>query len=142
MHFSVLALFFVFAVISAETTHEQIESYKKIHEKCQSDPATKIDEASFEKMRRGEQVNDPNLGKHTLCMHVGSGVQNQNGDINLDKLKQIVEGGRNDKDKVNEIISKCGTRTSTNAEEAAIGLSDCLKKYRPAPPPGEHHGHH
>nr|AQY18990.1 odorant-binding protein [Galeruca daurica] len=142
MHISVFALFFVLAVVSAEITHEQIEAFKKIHEKCQSDPETKIDDAIYDKIKRGEKVTDPRLGKHTLCMNVGSGVQSQNGDINLDKLKQIVERASSNKERVDEIISKCGTRTSTNAEEAAVGLAECLMKFRSGSLHGEHHGHH
>nr|APC94202.1 odorant-binding protein 4 [Pyrrhalta maculicollis] len=143
MHFSVFVLFFVFAVASAEITPEQqAEQFKKIHDKCQSDPATHVDDAVFDKLRRGEKVTEPNLAKHTLCMNVGSGIQSENGDINIEKLRTILERGPANKAKVDEIIGKCGTRSSTNAEEAAEALANCVRQYRPERPEGDHHGPH
>nr|AQY18986.1 odorant-binding protein [Galeruca daurica] len=130
MYFHAFVFLFV-AVISAEALSQLPGRFNKAHDKCQSDPASYVDEAILEKVRRGEKVTAPNLAKHTLCMNVESGVQDQNGEIIVENLRKFLERAGNTKEKVDEAISKCGTRTSAIAEEAAVALTNCVIKFRP-----------
>ncbi|XP_056632481.1 uncharacterized protein LOC130442411 [Diorhabda sublineata] len=130
MYLYVFFFFFV-AVISAEASPTLPRHFSKAHDKCQSDPASHVDEAILDQVRRGEKVSAPNLPKHTLCMNIETGVQSQNGDIIVENLRKLLESAGADKEKVDEAISKCGTRSSAIAEEAAVALTNCVIKYRP-----------
>ncbi|CAH1110280.1 unnamed protein product [Psylliodes chrysocephalus] len=124
----VYVIFFCFlAVTFAEHTSEKI---RKSHKACQNDPNTKIKDDTLKKYRRDETVDDPNFPKYSLCMNIGTGIQNKNGDIDKDKLKKNIEGDFSDASKVSEILSDCGTRkVGITAEEAALALINCLNHH-------------
>ncbi|XP_028134477.2 uncharacterized protein LOC126878422 [Diabrotica virgifera virgifera] len=131
----------VLAAAYGAPTKEQIEAIKKAHEHCQSQEATRIDDEVWEKLKHGEKAENTKLPKHTLCMNVQTGLQKENGDINVDKLRKAVEEASSDQNVINEIVEQCGTKKGDNAEEAALNLFKCLNSHGHGHH-GHEHGHH
>uniref|UniRef100_A0A6P7FEM8 Uncharacterized protein LOC114329534 n=1 Tax=Diabrotica virgifera virgifera TaxID=50390 RepID=A0A6P7FEM8_DIAVI len=129
----------VLAAANAAPTKEQIEHIRKAHEYCQSQEATRIDENVFEKRRNGEKVDDPKLAKHALCMNVQAGLQKENGDINVDKLREIVSDGTSDLNLINPVVEKCSKKEGDTAEDAAVNLIKCISSHGRGPREPGHH---
>nr|ALR72503.1 odorant binding protein 15 [Colaphellus bowringi] len=124
------------ALAFAEETEK--EKMKRIHEECQSDPATKVEESVLKAAEEGD-VDVTKIGPHTLCMNVKVGLQKENGDIVKDELRaglRRVPGV--DESKIESIVEECGQREGGTAEEAAIKLFQCLQKRSKI----THHHHH
>uniref|UniRef100_A0A6P7FFA6 Uncharacterized protein LOC114329530 n=1 Tax=Diabrotica virgifera virgifera TaxID=50390 RepID=A0A6P7FFA6_DIAVI len=137
----IVTVFCILAVVNAgpTPTSEQKEAVKKAHDHCQTNEETRIDDDVFEKVKKGEKVDNAKLSKHTLCMNVQTGLQTQSGDINVDKLRKALTEAISDPNLVNTIVEKCGKRVAgETAEESAVTFFKCL--HSQGPPHG--HGHH
>uniref|UniRef100_A0A6P7FN97 Uncharacterized protein LOC114329533 isoform X3 n=1 Tax=Diabrotica virgifera virgifera TaxID=50390 RepID=A0A6P7FN97_DIAVI len=119
----------VLAATNAAHNKEQVEHMRKAHEYCQSQEATRIDEIVYEKRRNGEKVDEKKLAKHTLCINVQAGLQKENGDINVDKLRELLNDGTRDLNLINRVVEKCSKKEGDTTEDAAVNLVKCIASH-------------
>ncbi|KAF7284580.1 uncharacterized protein LOC143205132 [Rhynchophorus ferrugineus] len=125
---------------NAAAARESQEKLKQAHQKCQSDPATAVEEASLKGLARGGP-KPANYGAHSLCISKALGWQNEDGSVNADTIRARAENIFGSSAKLDEVISECA-QNQANAEETAIHLTRCYAKYAPRPkghPPGHPH---
>ncbi|KAG5884391.1 hypothetical protein JTB14_032801 [Gonioctena quinquepunctata] len=98
-----------------------------LHDECQSDPATKLAEDYIED---GHPTGSPIFGLHTLCIFVKGGIMNENGDINVENLREVLSSHpNNNAAAVDNIVKKCGKKVGTTAVDAGIALNNCFSNY-------------
>ncbi|XP_030753589.1 uncharacterized protein LOC115880508 [Sitophilus oryzae] len=113
------------------------EKLKEAHQKCQSNPATSVDQQALKALRDGGE-KPANYGAHALCISQNLGWQNADGSVNKDVVQSRAEAIFGQSPKLSEIVNEC-TQPQANAEETAIYLTRCYAKYSPRPsgaPPG------
>ncbi|KAF7272386.1 uncharacterized protein LOC143200570 [Rhynchophorus ferrugineus] len=114
---------FVLAVVLGATTKS---SWNSVHQACQAKPGVFVDDAIFEKLKRGEKVQLPaNFGVHAHCMLEGFGIQNSQGAIQQSGVKKAVQESVSDASKVNQIVSACSVSKGTK-EATALEIFKCF----------------
>ncbi|KAG5882963.1 hypothetical protein JTB14_019084 [Gonioctena quinquepunctata] len=117
-------VFVLAAVLALAFSEESRAKLNKLHEECQESPVTKVDKAFIDSGNPSIPLWD------VLCIYVKSGIMNQNGDVNVENMRNVLSPALlNDVAKVNEIVKECGERVGTSSVDAAIALNNCLKKY-------------
>ncbi|XP_060535557.1 uncharacterized protein LOC132707649 [Cylas formicarius] len=105
------------------------QSWTVVHQGCQANPKTFVEEEVFEKLRKGEKVNLPNnFADHAFCMLKDMDLQEPNGNINTQTLKKAVQESVQDQAKINQITSECSANDQT-PQKTALTLFKCLGKY-------------
>ncbi|CAH1117862.1 unnamed protein product [Phaedon cochleariae] len=103
------------------------ERLNKIRKECQANPATHIDDAELSRFGNGEEVDHSTLGPFLLCLNVGLGLQEPNGDFSS-RFREIMSR-KIAEDRMDDFMKTCGKKASDNAEEAAISLSRCINTF-------------
>nr|AQY18978.1 odorant-binding protein [Galeruca daurica] len=100
------------------------ENMDKIIEECQSNPATKATEDWLE---TEDLPTADKEGPHILCRLTKIGSLDENGDINVEKMREDLKTGINDTKVIEVIMEKCGTREpNTTATESAVANFRCV----------------
>nr|APG79365.1 pheromone binding protein 4 [Cyrtotrachelus buqueti] len=113
---------------------------KAAHHKCQSNPATAVEESALKALTSGGP-KPANYGAHALCMSKALGWQSEDGSVNTETIKARAENIFGPSPKLNEIVNECA-QNQANAEETAVHLTRCYVKYAPrhnGHPPGHPH---
>uniref|UniRef100_A0A6P7FHQ1 B1 protein-like n=1 Tax=Diabrotica virgifera virgifera TaxID=50390 RepID=A0A6P7FHQ1_DIAVI len=114
--------FFVYLPISVKAS-ERVET----HRQCQANTKTKLSDDIVHKLHTGEEVNDPILGKHMLCMFTKMLIMNADGDINAEVLRTKANRALKDENKLNALVKRCSIKEPGSAEDAAIKLLKCVE---------------
>ncbi|XP_050507689.1 uncharacterized protein LOC126885249 [Diabrotica virgifera virgifera] len=105
------------------------EKVKRLEQECQNDKTTYVDEAELERFRNHEPTTATNLGLHYLCTNIKLGIQDENGKINTEAIKNNLREIMVGTGKINIIAHRCSRRLpEESAEESAITLYRCLHK--------------
>ncbi|KAF7272387.1 uncharacterized protein LOC143200561 [Rhynchophorus ferrugineus] len=121
----VLALVLCVSVVMGQSV---LEKWEKLHDVCQSDPATFVDESIFEKVKNNETVElPPNFGAHVFCMTVNLNIQDPNGKFNKEVTAKLIGEVVKDQAKVNKIVNECAVN-KPNKDDAAVAFLQCLDK--------------
>ncbi|XP_056632480.1 uncharacterized protein LOC130442410 [Diorhabda sublineata] len=100
------------------------ENMDKIIEECQSNPATK---ASEEWLETEDLTTADEEGPHILCRLTKIGSLDENGDINVENMREDLKTGIDDPKVIEIIMEKCGTREpNTTAIESAVANFQCV----------------
>ncbi|CAG9829913.1 unnamed protein product [Diabrotica balteata] len=115
------------AVVSAINFEEE---FPKHFAECNSNDATKVDYDAVAKAKRGEKFNPEQLSSYLNCMFTKFGIQDNNGDYNQQKVKELIKHVVSDQGNVDTIITNCATRPEgSSAKVAALNLLVCSRKY-------------
>ncbi|XP_028138579.2 uncharacterized protein LOC114332973 [Diabrotica virgifera virgifera] len=68
------------------------------------------------------------VGAAIFCINKKTGVQSENGDININVLKQDVSLWAKDDVKASEIVDECTKNKGADANETAFNVFKCLVK--------------
>ncbi|XP_028133167.1 uncharacterized protein LOC114328499 [Diabrotica virgifera virgifera] len=98
---------------------------KRIHAECQANPESHVNEY-LEQLQELEPIVVPNMARHTLCTSIKAGLQYENGDIAVERLRSDLEEVSNDEAKIKEIVDTCGVRAPGSPEDAAMAFGKCL----------------
>ncbi|KAJ8932141.1 hypothetical protein NQ314_014925 [Rhamnusium bicolor] len=101
------------------------QSLKRIHDHCQSNSATNVDEDLLRKLP--QNIDNPQVGAHMLCMSVGAGLQKQNGQLDKDAIKNKISVVTQDKSLVDGLVTKCAVQKET-PEKTAVTMWTCFVK--------------
>ncbi|XP_057664867.1 uncharacterized protein LOC130899113 [Diorhabda carinulata] len=100
------------------------ENMDKIIEECQSNPATKASEEWLETEDLTTAVEE---GPHILCRLTKIGSLDENGDINVENMREDLKTGIDDPKVIEIIMEKCGTRElNLTAIESAVANFQCV----------------
>ncbi|CAG9836519.1 unnamed protein product [Diabrotica balteata] len=103
------------------------EKVKRLEQECQNDRSTYVDEAELEKFRNHQPTTATNLGLHYLCTNIKLGIQDENGKINTEAIKNNLREIMDGLAKINIIAHRCSRRLpGESAEDSAIALYRCL----------------
>ncbi|XP_057661682.1 uncharacterized protein LOC130897107 [Diorhabda carinulata] len=95
----------------------------EVHRSCQSNPKTFCNEDKLRNLFNN--INDPQVGTHMLCMAVKAGLMRPNGDFDLPYMKQKIGLVVRDPSKVDGLVQKC-TRKAENPGKTANLMWKCL----------------
>ncbi|KAJ8932126.1 hypothetical protein NQ314_014907 [Rhamnusium bicolor] len=112
---------FVFVILGASAHHlssEEKLKLQKIHERCQADPSTHVDERLL--MKLSENKDNAAVGAHMLCMSVGAGMQKANGDLDKEVIKSKISLVTHDRSKIDGLVEKCAINQDTLKKTAAM----------------------
>nr|UWL63320.1 odorant binding protein 30 [Pagiophloeus tsushimanus] len=119
------ALCFVVAVVLANPVQER---WNRVHQECQQSTTTFVPDIIFEQLKRGEHPNLPaNFGLHANCMLKKLDLQDGQGHVLSDGVKEAVQRHYTDAGKVNQIITECSVNKES-PEKTALNLFGCLGK--------------
>nr|CAI5818788.1 unnamed protein product [Callosobruchus analis] len=133
--FSCVILLAVAYVSANHDSHESDESHEHhqkhhhglgstdVHNECQKDPATHIDEEDLKKIRKGEQYDKVKLGAHSKCMLEKSHILKANGEVDKAQLSKIVKE-RGHSDEIVHKIEECVQHKDT-PEETSLHVMKC-----------------
>ncbi|KAJ8955670.1 hypothetical protein NQ318_008539 [Aromia moschata] len=109
------------------TDEQRREKLRVVHEQCQADPATYVDEVVLREARDGHP--DPaKLGRHSLCMTKKFGLQKEDGSIDKAAIEKGLTVLISDEAKRSQAIAACGVEKAT-PEQTANNLFECFFKY-------------
>ncbi|CAH0553034.1 unnamed protein product [Brassicogethes aeneus] len=84
----ILACIIVLSIASAKKqTKEERSKFKEVHEQCQNDERTCVDEMLIRNWFGGIFIEDDKLKNHMLCMAKGLNFINENGKLNEHFIK-------------------------------------------------------
>nr|QUP79532.1 odorant binding protein 39 [Monochamus saltuarius] len=118
-------------------TDEEKERVKTVHNECQADSKTHIDEELLKKYSKGEHVDKSVVGPHVLCMSTKFGTINAEGKVDKSKLKEALSRVISDETKLNEAVEKCAV-DKDDAQDTALALGKCFREQAGLE---GHHGH-
>ncbi|KAJ8924169.1 hypothetical protein NQ315_006953 [Exocentrus adspersus] len=125
----IVLAFFCAVLLGALATHHIPESekhkLKQIHEECQANPATHVDEELLKKLE--DHIDDKKVGAHMLCMAVKQGFMTHDGDLINEVIKSKITLVTHDETKVDGLLKKCAIKHET-PEKTAILLKICFKQ--------------
>nr|AIX97020.1 odorant-binding protein 5 [Monochamus alternatus] len=114
----------IFGALAASLSEEE-KKLQEIHDKCQADPATYVDHELLHHL--AENIDNPKVGAHMLCESKAVGLQKQNGELDLNVIKQKISLTVSDKVKVERLVKECAVKKET-PEKTAVNLFMCLDK--------------
>ncbi|KAJ8932135.1 hypothetical protein NQ314_014916 [Rhamnusium bicolor] len=91
---------------------------KKVHDSCQANPATYVDEDILRKLN--DNINHKQAGIHMLCMSVKAGLQKANGDLDIGVIRSKIDTVLDDKSKVEGFVSKCAVKKESPQKTAVL----------------------
>nr|AIX97026.1 odorant-binding protein 11 [Monochamus alternatus] len=94
-----------------------------LHDACQEDPATYADHELLHHL--AENIDNPQVGAHMLCESTKVGLQKENGELDLETIKNKVALSVSDSDKVDRLVRECAIKKKS-PEKTAIHLFMCL----------------
>ncbi|XP_072384984.1 uncharacterized protein [Diabrotica undecimpunctata] len=68
------------------------------------------------------------VGATIFCINKKTGLQNENGDVNLTVLKNDISLWEKDEAKASEIVAECTKNKGADANETAFNVFKCLMK--------------
>nr|AQY18985.1 odorant-binding protein [Galeruca daurica] len=90
----------------------------QVHQACQSNPKTYCDENKLRNLLKN--IDDTEVGTHMLCMAVKAGLMKQNGDFNLDTMKNKIGLVIHDQSKVDGFVRKCSSKGENSGKSANL----------------------
>nr|UYS88362.1 odorant binding protein 10 [Aromia bungii] len=120
------------------TEEQKRERLRIVHEQCQADPATHVDDIVLREARHGHP-DAAKLGPHSLCMTKKFGLQKEDGSIDKAAIEKRLTELVSDEAKRSQAIAACGVVKAT-PEETARNLFKCFFEYG-AHPAHAAHGH-
>nr|APC94200.1 odorant-binding protein 2 [Pyrrhalta maculicollis] len=90
----------------------------QVHQSCQSDPKTYCDENKLRNLVNN--IDDPVVGTHMLCMAVKAGLIKSNGDFDLETMKNKISLVIDDQSKVDGLVKKCSHKTENSGKTANL----------------------
>lgn len=100
----------------------------KFNNECKQE--THISPVLITNFAAGKIADDPILAKHLLCVSKKAGYQDADGNIQVEKNKQLIIDVLGDEKKAEEIISLCIKQHET-PEKTAIEVSKCVHENVP-----------
>ncbi|CAG9762463.1 unnamed protein product [Ceutorhynchus assimilis] len=119
---------------------ESIKKIKEARKKCQSNPATALDESTLKNLARGG-VPPANAGAYALCISKTLNWQNADGSVNTAVIQSRGQAIFGNKPELQAIIDECAV-AQENPEATAIHLFKCYRKYSPHHDEHEHRLHY
>nr|ALR72494.1 odorant binding protein [Colaphellus bowringi] len=117
MKTGLILLCVVVAVLAGQLPEDEKERLRQVHLSCQADSKTYCDEDLLRKL--GDNVNNPQVGIHMLCMSVKAGLQERNGDLNRSFIKSRI-ALVTEQAKVDGYVQKCAVKKETPEKTAAM----------------------
>lgn len=99
------------------------DKLKQIHDVCQANPATHVDEKLLKKLT--QNVDNKKVGSHLLCMAVKVGLLTPDGDLVKDAIREKIVIASHDPSKVDELLKKCAVKHET-PEKTAVHMLVCF----------------
>lgn len=96
----------------------------KYNNECRQE--THISALLVNNMVAGKFSDDPVLAKHLLCISKRAGYQDKDGNILLEKNREILTQLLDDPQKVEDVVQTCIKQYET-PEKTAIEVAKCLK---------------
>lgn len=109
---------------------ELVAAVNAVHQMCSNGNAY-LDEAMVKAMSTATASNDEAVKEHLFCMSKKIGLQDENGELNVDVVKKnvgMIFAG--DTEKANIFLSKCKPTTGTPADKAREVLQCFLDLYK------------
>ncbi|KAJ8932139.1 hypothetical protein NQ314_014923 [Rhamnusium bicolor] len=119
----VLLTVLVVGILANKLPENEKQNLKRIHEQCQSDSKTKVDEDLLRKFT--QNTDNQQVGAHMLCMSVAAGLQKQNGQFDKNTIKNKISLVIEDKSRVDGLVTKCAVQKET-PEKTAVGMWTCF----------------
>nr|UWL63306.1 odorant binding protein 16 [Pagiophloeus tsushimanus] len=125
--------------VNQDAVKESGRRIKEAHDKCQTDPATAIDEEALKNARKSGAPPAPpaNSGPHSLCISKAVGWQNEDGSINKANIEEKAHAIFGEQSDIKNILDECVV-AQENPEATAVHLFDCYRKHAPHPAGGPH----
>ncbi|XP_072377943.1 uncharacterized protein [Diabrotica undecimpunctata] len=125
------AIFFLGIVFAAVVSAIDFEAeFPKNFAECNSNEATKVDRDALAKAKSQQKFNPDQLSSYLNCMFTKFGIQDNNGDYNQQKVKELIKHIVSDQGNVDKIITNCALRPEgSSAKAAALHLLVCSRKY-------------
>nr|UYS88371.1 odorant binding protein 19 [Aromia bungii] len=101
------------------------EELHHIHDACQANPATYADHDLLDNL--AANLDNPQVGAHMLCESKGVGLQKENGQLDVDTIREKISLTITDPAKVESLIKECAIQKNT-PEKTAVNLFMCLDK--------------
>ncbi|XP_072385485.1 uncharacterized protein [Diabrotica undecimpunctata] len=121
-----VCFFLLFGVVAPDAAAFK-EKVKRLEQECQNDKSTYVDETELERFRNHEPTTATNLGLHYLCTNIKLGIQDEDGKINTEAIKNNLREIMDGLAKINIIAHRCSRRLpGESAEDSAIKLYRCL----------------
>ncbi|XP_018565035.1 B1 protein [Anoplophora glabripennis] len=108
-------------------TDEEREKFKALHNECQADPKSHIDEESLKKYIKGELLDKSVVGSYAFCISKKVGFLNEEGKINKENLKKALGRNISDEAKLNEAVNKCAVEKD-DPQDTAIAIGKCFRE--------------
>lgn len=102
---------------------EEKEKLHEIHEECQADPATYADDELLEDL--SNNLGNPQVEAHMLCESTKVGLQDENGQLDLDAIRKKVALCVEDEQEVDRLVEECAKQRETPGK-TAVYLFMCL----------------
>lgn len=93
------------------------------HNECKSE--TNIDDGVATGVLAGNFIDDPVLKQHMFCMSKRLGIQNDDGEIQKEVVREKISQVLDDDEKVTEVTETCSVVRDT-PEETAFELAKCI----------------
>lgn len=128
---------YLFLFFQADDPH----GFGAVHKKCQADPATHIDDAVLDDIRKHHEkaTEYPDYAKHIICMCKGLNLITHDGKINVEGVKTHVGHVVQETSKVEEIVKECAVEKGTETETTEH-VWRCLHKNHIFEGHRHHHG--
>lgn len=95
---------FFITIQALEWTKENLD---KTHNECQQDPNTKLSDDFLNKIRNGEEAEDPNEKAHTMCMAPKLGFVDADGKLIKDEVRKGLALYIKDEDELEKAYADC-----------------------------------
>ncbi|XP_066142807.1 uncharacterized protein [Euwallacea fornicatus] len=123
---SVALSFVLFAAVALADTVQH--RWNVVHQHCQTSPVTHVADELFDQLKRGENPKLPhNFALHANCMLVNLNLQDDQGNIIPEGVRQAAQNQFSNKAKVDQIVHDCSV-SKGNREMNAMNLFGCLRK--------------
>nr|UYS88370.1 odorant binding protein 18 [Aromia bungii] len=96
-----------------------------IHDACQANPATNADHHLLHDL--SANLDNPVVGAHMLCESKGVGLQKENGQLDIETIRNKISLTITDTARVDRLVKECAI-PKKSPEKTAIHLFMCLDR--------------
>ncbi|XP_028154588.1 uncharacterized protein LOC114348161 [Diabrotica virgifera virgifera] len=114
-------------VVKAQTREQQLITKRAIEVHCQK--TIRLTDEFVNEVGSGKESDPVKAGEFAYCVNFNIGIQNELGEVNVERVKQLFGFLEIKEDQIQEFLAKCTAKKELTKEQNGLSITQCSKKY-------------
>ncbi|CAG9833662.1 unnamed protein product [Diabrotica balteata] len=114
-------------VVKAQTREHQLITKRAIEVHCQK--SLRVTDELVNEVGSGKESDPEKAGEFAYCVNLNIGIQNESGELNVERVKQLFKFLEIKEDQIQEFLTLCKAKKEYTKQQNGLFITQCYKKY-------------